>query len=156
MSVGGEYSDTAVVVRVVTWWQCAMYTTPHWRDRSAAAWNTNSINILVTQWYRLYLSLDTWCDVISIHPNSATKQLYTERISTKHLAVFNVKLSPGRAITINMIGGVPPPPPPPPLALAHGFTFLLAAVSNSDYTFSPFRINMSLRIKVIFHAKLVS
>ena len=83
-----------------------------------------------------------------------TKQLYTERISTKHLAVFNVKLSPGRAITINMIGGVPPPPPP--LATAHGFTFLLAAVSNSDYTFSPFRINMSLRIKVIFHAKLVS
>ena len=154
MSVGGEYSDTAVVVPggdMVT--VCNVHHSTLARDRSAAACNTNSINILVTQWYRLYLSLDTWCH---IHPYAATKQLYTERISTKHLAVFNVKLSPGRAITINMIGGVPPPPPPPPLALAHGFTFLLAAVSNSDYTFSPFRINMSLRIKVIFHAKLVS
>ena len=50
MSVGGEYSDTAVVVPggdMVT--VCNVHHSTLARDRSAAAWNTNSINILVTQ-----------------------------------------------------------------------------------------------------------
>ena len=154
MSVGGEYSDTAVVVPggdMVT--VCNVHHSTLEGSLSSRLQHKQyqylSDPVIQTLFIARYVR-----DVISIHPYAATKQLYTERISTKHLAVFNVKLSPGRAITINMIGGVPPPPPP--LALAHGFTFLLAAVSNSDSTFSPFRINMSLRIKVIFHAKLVS
>ena len=50
MSVGGEYSDTAVVVPggdMVT--VCNVHHSTLARDRSAAACNTNSINILVTQ-----------------------------------------------------------------------------------------------------------